>query len=109
MNAGSSDRRYPSALRAAAVAQVRDGRSIKDVADTLHIEIEALADWMRDFSDLAPDRTAYEIDTPEQQELKRLRLENDYLRQQRDLYRKACGIVFVDIPEEKDRPEGGRR
>ena len=108
MNSGN-DRRYPAALRAVAVAQVRDGRSVQDVADMLHIEAEALADWLRELGDLSTDRTAYEIDTPEQQELRRLRLENDYLRQQRDLYRKACGIVFVDIPEEKDRPEGGRR
>ena len=105
----SDDRRYPADLRAAAVAQVREGRSIQEVADTLHIEVEALADWMRDFRDLSKDRTSYEIDTPEQQELRRLRLENDYLRQQRDLYRKACGIVFIDVPEEKDHPEGGRQ
>jgi hypothetical protein len=37
-------------------------------------------------------------ETAEQQELRRLRLENEYLRKQRDLYRKACGVVGAHSP-----------
>ena len=56
--------------------------------------------------DAKGERTSYTVDTAEQRELRRLRLENDYLRQQRDLYRKACGIIFV---EEEQFRKGERR
>jgi transposase len=101
----TDDRLYAATLRAVAIAQVRDGRSIQEVADALHIPMEALADWLRSLGEGSSggERTSYNFDTPEQKELQRLRLENDYLRQQRDLYRKACGIVFVDALEEDGR------
>src|SRR5688572_15538462 len=77
------DRLYAATLRAAAVAQVRAGQSVQVVAETLHIPVEALADWLRDLrdDDAKGERTSYTVDTAEQRELRRLRLENDYLRQ----------------------------
>ncbi len=33
-----------------------------------------------------------------QREIRRLRQENDYLRRQRDILKKALGIVSADVP-----------
>ena len=37
-------------------------------------------------------------ETPEQRELRRLRQENDYLRRQRDILKKACSILSAEMP-----------
>jgi len=37
------------------------------------------------------------IETPEQRELRRLRQENDYLRRQRDILKKALGICSAEM------------
>ena len=37
-------------------------------------------------------------ETPEQRELRRLKQENDYLRQQRDILKKALGILSAEMP-----------
>ena len=37
-------------------------------------------------------------ETPEQRELRRLRQENDYLRRQRDILKKAVGILSAEMP-----------
>jgi transposase-like protein len=36
-------------------------------------------------------------ETPEQRELRRLRQENDYLRRQRDILKKACSILSAEV------------
>ena len=42
-------------------------------------------------------------ETPEQRELRRLRQENDYLRQQRDILKKALGILSAEMPPHATR------
>ena len=37
-------------------------------------------------------------ETSEQRELRRLRQEDDYLRQQRDILKKALGILSAEVP-----------
>ena len=36
-------------------------------------------------------------ETPEQREIRRLRQENDYLRRQRDILKKACSILSAEV------------
>ena len=38
------------------------------------------------------------VETPEQREMRRLRQENDYLRRQRDILKKALGILSGEMP-----------
>jgi transposase len=42
-------------------------------------------------------------ETSEQRELRRLRQENDYLRQQRDILKKALGILSAEMPPHATR------
>lgn len=42
-------------------------------------------------------------ETPEQRELRRLRQENDYLRQQRVMLKKALGILSAEMPPHATR------
>lgn len=48
-----------------------------------------------------PKTLAAESD--EQRELRRLRQENDYLREQRDILKKALGILSAEMPERATR------
>lgn len=77
------------------LAGLQRGRSLEDVARELHISAEALECWINGLGLLASvyGTSASGENSPERSELKRLRAENAYLRQQRDLYRRACGIV----------------
>jgi transposase len=42
-------------------------------------------------------------ETSERRELRRLRQENDYLRQQRDRLKKALGILSAEVPPRATR------
>ena len=42
-------------------------------------------------------------ETPEQRELRRLRQENDYLRRQRDILKKACSILSAEVQPSDSR------
>ncbi|MDD2677355.1 MAG: transposase, partial [Methylacidiphilaceae bacterium] len=103
MNNGKSSRfarRYDREFKENAVALVRGGRSIPEVACDLGVSHWSLHLWVKDaqggqaFSD--PKTLAAE--SPEQRELRRLRQENDYLRRQRDILKKALGILSAEMP-----------
>jgi len=92
--------RYDRDFKRDAVALVRSGRSIKEVARDLGVSDWSLRHWMR--SDQAgeefKDPATLTGETPEQRELRRLRQENEYLRRQRDILKKALGILSVEMP-----------
>ena len=78
--------------------QLRDGRSMDEVANALEIPPAALGRWVSSLDALLPINPDAEIAQFDDKELRRLRLENEYLRQQRDIYRKACGVVPPTAP-----------
>ena len=84
---------HPLAALVDALVQLRSGRSVDEVAHDLEIPPAALGRWVSSLDALLPINPDAEIAQFEDVELRRLRLENEYLRQQRDLYRKACGLV----------------
>ncbi|WP_255535447.1 transposase [Methylacidimicrobium sp. AP8] len=104
MNNGKSSskfaRRYDRECKENAVALVRGGRSIHEVARDLGVSHWSLnlrvkeAQGGRAFSD--PKTLAAE--SPEQRELRRWRQGNDYLRPQRDILQKALGILSAEMP-----------
>ena len=91
---GLADRpNHPLAALVDALVQLRSGRTVDEVANQLEIPPAALGRWVSSLDALLPLNPEADIAHFEDAELRRLRLENEYLRQQRDLYRKACGLV----------------
>jgi transposase len=88
-------RRYDADFKENAVALVKSGRTIVEVARDLGVTTWSLRHWVvrkskgEDFHQ--PKTLAAE--TPEQREIRRLRQDIDYLRRQRDILKKALAIV----------------
>jgi transposase-like protein len=93
-------RRYDREFKENAVALVESGRDIKEVARDLGISHWSLKNWCQR-SKAGQKQTqvgTLEGESSLQREMRRLRQENDYLRRQRDILKKALGIVSVDVP-----------
>lgn len=93
-------RRYDREFKENAVALVRGGRSVSQVARDLGVSQWSVGRWVQaangGHAPSEPKTLAAETD--EQRELRRLRQENDYLREQRDILRKALGILSAEMP-----------
>ena|SRR2546430_8522937 len=93
-------RRYDREFKQDAVALVQSGRAIKEVARDLGISDWSLRHWIR--LDKAgqglKEPATLASESPEQRELRRLRQENEYLRRQRDILKKALGILSAEMP-----------
>jgi transposase-like protein len=87
------------------VALVRGGRTVSQVARDLGVTTWSLSRWVQiangGQAQKQPGTLAAE--TPEQRELRRLKQENDYLRQQRDILKKALGILSAEMPPHATR------
>jgi transposase len=98
-------RRYDREFKENAVALVRGGKRATAVARDLGVSAWALGRWVQAANGgQAPHepKTLAE-ETSEQRELRRLRQENDYLRQQRDILKKALGILSAEMPPRATR------
>ena len=105
MNNERCGRRYDREFKENAVALVRSGRTIQSVARDLGVTTWSLGRWVRGVNlgqSLSEPKTVA-AETPEQRELRRLRQEVAYLREQRDILKKACGILSVATPSETSR------
>lgn len=92
-------RRYDREFKENAVALIQGGRSITEVSRDLGVSHWSLSRWLKDAQSdqvLSEPRTL-SSETPEQRELRRLRQENDYLRRQRDILKKACSILSAEM------------
>ena len=87
-------RRYDREFKENAVALVREERERPRSHTTLQLANMGRA--QREPASLAAE-------TPEQRELRRLQQENDYLRQQRDILKKALGILSAEVPPHATR------
>ena len=98
-------RRYDREFKENAVALVRGGRTVTSVARDLGITTWSLGRWVQlanaGHGQREPATLAAE--TPEQRELRRLQQENAYLRQQRDILKKALGILSAEVPPHATR------
>ena len=75
------------------LAGLRQGRTLEEIARELRISSEVLGLWVKGLDILASTNRVQASESPDQRELQRLRQENEYLRKQRDLYRRACGLI----------------
>ena len=83
-------RKFTKEFAAEAVALLRSsGRTRRQVADDLGIGLSTLARWARESRDHGDGRADANNNEDIVAELKRLRRENDVLRQERDILKKA--------------------
>lgn len=93
----SHGRRYDREFKKSAIALVKEGRSITEVARDLGVTQCSLSRWV-DASEKIEARELKESES--ERELRRLRQENDYLREQRDILKKALGILSAKMPKD---------
>lgn len=99
-HSSNSGRRYDREFKINAVALVEGGRTITEVARDLGVSKWSLGRWVEQAKagQTPSEPKTLSVETPEQRELRRLRQENDYLRRQRDILKKACGILSAEVP-----------
>ncbi len=84
---------YPPAFRAEAVELARmGGKGIPQLAQDLGISEQALRGWMKRADSDAGRGQPGALTTVERDELRRLRRENQVLRQEREILRKAAAF-----------------
>ena len=86
-------RPYDGEFKEHAVALVNPGRSESEVSRARGVSAWSLGEWVKKAKAgraLQHPKTP-DTESPEQRERRRLRAEVDYLRQQRDILKKACG------------------
>ena len=105
MNKSRSGRRYDREFKDNAVALVRSGRTITEVARGLGVSKWSLGLWSRQASrgqSLSEPKTLAQ-ESAEQRELRRLRQELEYVSRQREILKKALGILSAEMPPHASR------
>jgi transposase len=82
---------YPPEFRREAVAMVRSGRSMKEVAGALGMTEQSLRNWVKQ-EQLDRHERDDGLTSAEREELRQLRRENARLRQERDLLKRAAAF-----------------
>lgn len=99
MDQSKRGRRYDKQFKADAVELVKSGRTVVEVARDLGVSTWSLRYWIKRAEQGAlSESRKLANETPEQRELRRLQQENDYLRRQRDILKKALAIVSDSNP-----------
>src|SRR4051794_868098 len=95
-----SGRRYDREFKENAVALVRSGRSITEVGRDLGVSTWSLGRWVRgvNVGQALREPKTLTVETPQQRELRRLRQQVAYLERQRDILKKAVGILSAEMP-----------
>jgi transposase-like protein len=90
MNRNRSGRRYDREFKNDAVALVRAGRTITEVARDLGVSKWSLGHWVRraEEGQMLSEPKTLALETPEQRERRRLRQELEYVSRQRDILKK---------------------
>ena len=98
-------RRYDREFKENAVALVLKGRSQSEVSRDLGVSAWSLGEWVKKAKagQALNHSKTLDSESVEQRELRRLRAENDYLRQQREILKKALGICSAEVPSNVSR------
>jgi transposase-like protein len=93
-------RRYDREFKENAVALVESGHEVKEVARDLGVSHWSLKNWCKQSQAGKAQTQVGTLDgeSSMQREMRRMRQEIDYLRRQRDILKKALGIVSADVP-----------
>ena len=103
MNRNRSGRRYDREFKNNAVALVRGGRTITEVARDLGVSKWSLGYWVRRAEEGQPlsEPKTLTLETPEQRELRRLRQELEYVSRQRDILSLNRSTCFLSVAPAK--------
>ena len=103
MNRNRSGRRYDREFKNNAVALVRGGRTITEVARDLGVSKWSLGHWVRQAEEgqLLSEPKTLTLETPEQRELRRLRQELEYVSRQRDILSLNRSTCFLSVAPAK--------
>ena len=98
-NSSKFSRRYDREFKENAVALIQSGRSVTEVSRDLGVSDWSLRQWLKTIegAQALNESKRLSFETPEQREIRRLRQENDYLRRQRDILKKACSILSAEV------------
>jgi transposase len=97
-------RRYDKEFKEDAVALVQSGRTAVAVARDLGVSDWTVRNWVKQAQQGALSQSKkLATETSEQRELRRLQQENEYLRRQRDILKKALAIVSDSNPSNDSR------
>jgi len=98
-------RRYDREFKEKAVALVLGGRSQGEVSRDLGVSAWSLGEWIKQAraGHVPAQAATLGAETGEQRELRRLRQEIGYLREQREILKKALGICSVQMPGSASR------
>ena len=106
MNSNSrTGRRYDREFKNNAVALVRSGRTVTEVARDLGVSQWSLGRWVEQAKagqTLSEPKTL-SVESADQRELRRLRQELEYVSRQRDILKKALGILSAEVPPHASR------
>jgi transposase len=93
-------RRYDIEFKHNAVALVQSGRSISEVAGDLGVSTWSLRRWvnLNNAGQTPREPATLSSESAEQRELRRLRQQVAYLERQRDILKKALGILSAEMP-----------
>jgi transposase len=84
---------YPAAFRAEAIELARtSGKTIPELAKDLGVSGQTLRNWVHQADIDAGHGRPDQLTTTEQQQLRRLRRENQVLRQEREILKKAAAF-----------------
>lgn len=105
MNHNSSGRRYDREFKDNAVALIRNGRTITEVSRDLGVSKWSLGGWVKQASagQTLREPKTLTMESPEQRELRRLRQDLEYVTRQRDILKKALGILSAEMPPHASR------
>ena len=103
MNRNRSGRRYDREFKNDAVALVRGGRTITEVARDLGVSKWSLGHWVRraEEGQMLSEPKTLALETPEQRELRRLRQELEYVSRQRDILSLNRSTCFLSVAPAK--------
>ena len=93
-------RRYDREFKQDAVALVRSGRTITEVARDLGVSHWSLARWVKEVEagQALKEPGTIASESAEQREIRLLRQQNEYLQRQREILKKALGILSEQTP-----------
>ena len=103
MNRNRGGRRYDREFKNDAVALVRGGRTITEVARDLGVSKWSLGHWVRraEEGQMLSEPKTLALETPEQRELRRLRQELAYVSRQRDILSLNRSTYFLSVAPAK--------
>ena len=104
MDQSKRGRRYDKQFKTDAVALVKSGRTTVEVARDLGVSNWSVRYWMRQAEQgVLSQSQKLASETAEQREMRRMQLEIDYMRRQRDILKKALAIVSDSNPSSDSR------